>query len=224
MNLKTLICGLTVATLGLGARADVIYDSFPGTLNQFSMANGLEIGNEISLNPLNTWTLTNFTIEYYSMSLSPSVAIDVKFYKMNSGTFTNGFQQPGDLFFDSGFFSPLPATGYQTLTYASADFSGGVVPLTITLPSDFTFTITFTNMSGGDSVALPLANNQSNSIVQSFGDYWLNNNGNWTLMTNNAAANFVVDFAGTVPEPSTLALAAIGGAALMGINRLRRKR
>ena len=65
-----------------------------------------------------------------------------------------------------------------------------------------------------------LANNQTGI---SYGDYWVNYGGNWTLMTNaSSAANFVVNFSG-VPEPTTLGLAILGGALLLGA-KLRRKR
>lgn len=228
---KTLICALALVTLGFNTYADTIYDSFGAANgNAFSMGNGQEIGNQITISP-NSWSLTNFTIEYYSpnASFSANVGIDVRFY-YNDGTPTNGFAAPGTLFFDSGWFfngGSLPANGYRTVTYTGTDFYGGSLvnmPNGFLLPGTFTFTVSFTNVDNlNNQVNLPLANNISNNLVRSFGDYWLNNNGNWTLMTNaTSAANFVVDI-GAVPEPSTFALIGLGSVALLGINKLRRK-
>ena len=229
-HLKVLICGAALLTLGFNTHADTIYDTFGvANGNAFSMANGQEIGNQITVGA-GAWSLTNFTIEYHSSSpsFSSSVGIDVRFY-YNDGPATNGFATPGTLFFDSGWYfggGSLPANGYHAVTYTGTDFYGGSLTNMASdflLPGTFTFTVTFTNLDGANLVDLPLANNVSNNLAQSFGDYWLNADGNWTLMTNaTSAANFVVSV-GAVPEPSTFALAAIGGAALMGINRLRRK-
>ena len=234
--IRNLVCaGAVVATLGFTVQANTIYDSFANANgNAFSLANGQEVGNEIAISP-GTWSLTNFQIEYYSpnYALNPNVAIDVRFY-LNDGTQKNGFNTPGTLFFDSGWWSNpsgpgLPAAGTNwVVTYNSSDFYGGStvnMANNFVMPGDFTFTVSFTNLNAGNVIDLPLANNQVNANVVSYGDYWLNNGGNWTLMTNaTSAANFVVDFAGnTVPEPTTFGLAAIGGVLLLGINKLRRK-
>ncbi len=217
--------------LGFNALAATIYDdnaSYNG--NSFSMTNGQSFGNEISLTP-NVWTLTNFTIEYYApSSLASTIGLDIRFYQ-NDGTPENGFPTPGTLFYDSGWYfgiggGGLPGSGFQVVTYntSTLDFSSGaLVPLTITLPGDFTFVVTYTNTAGSSlsSLQSPLANDQAGI---SYGDYWVENSGVWTLRTNSiSAANLVVDFGGTVPEPSVFGLGAIGGALLFGINKLRRK-
>jgi hypothetical protein len=226
--LRQFLCAGILGAVGVGgARAEVIYDSY-GNANgaAFSLANGLEIGNQITLSP-GVWTLTNFTIEYYSPQpfFTNNVGIEVRFYA-NDGPSTNGFPTPGSTIWDSGWFynslvpGGMPANGYQIVTYSGTDFPPG--GLLLTMPTaNLTFTITFTNLDAGNLVSLPLANNVAGI---SYGDYWVNNGGNWTLMTNNAsgAANFVVSFAG-VPEPTTLGLAALGGALLLGA-KLRRQR
>ena len=239
-NLNKLVCAGAVLTLGFNTLAATIYDDYAGySGNSFSVTNGQEVGNEISITP-GVWSLTNFSIEYHTpdATLSTSVGIDVRFY-LNDATPVNGFATPGTLFFDSGWFyntalgglpgntGPGGNNGFNIVTYNSSDFYGGsVVNLTgpyLQLPGKFTFTITFTNLNPSNLIDLPLANNQ---LPISVGDYWLNNGGGaWTLMTNStSAANFVADFAGTVPEPSMLGLGALGGALLLGINQLRRKR
>jgi hypothetical protein len=212
----------------MGAWADTIYDSY-GNANgyAFTLSNGQEIGNQITLTP-NLWSLTNFTIEYYSpqLSFSSHVGIDVRFY-YNDGPLTNGFSSPGTAFWDSGWFyndalGGMPANGYQIVTYSDLLGDFPTCGLLLNMPTaNLTFTITFTNLDVSNVVSLPLANNTAGI---SYGDYWLNNGGNWTLMTNNAsgAANFVVSFAG-VPEPGTVGLGLLGGTLLLGARRLRRK-
>ena len=225
-----IICGAVFIAFGFNTMAATIYnDAALYSTNLLQVANGLEIGNEISVAP-NVWNLTNFSIEYFSSNatLNASLGVDVRFY-MNNGTVTNGFAAPGTLIFDSGWFyntlaGNLPG-GANTIIYTSTDFNGGPVPLSIRLPGSFTFTVTFANL-GTNNMSLPLASTQTGI---SYGDYWLYNSlsSQWTLMYNtNADANFVVNFAGgVVPEPSVLGLATIGGSLLFfGASRWKRKR
>lgn len=235
-KIKKLVCVGVLATLGLNGMATTIYDNYSSFNNfSFSLGNGQEVGNQITINNPGLWSLTNFSFEYFtpSYNLDPSVAVDVRFY-YNNGSITNGFASPGGKFWDSGWFNNtigLPGTnGYPVIgggSYHSVDYSaagGDFSSLLVNLPGTFTFTITFTNLGGLNIVDLPLANNISNSLAYGYGDYWLNNGGVWTLMTNaNSAANLIVDFSG-VPEPTTFGLAALGGAVLLGAAKLRRKR
>ena len=225
------ICAAVFLALGFNALAVTIYDDAANyNTNQLQVANGLEIGNQISIAP-NIWVLTNFSFEYFSSNatLNASLGVDVRFYR-NNGPLTNGFATPGSLIFDSGWFynnvGGIPGGGAHTINYNVADINGNgtPVPLTIALPGTFTFTITFDNL-GTNIVDLPLANNQAGI---SFGDYWLYNtlSSQWSLMTNaNTPANFVVDFSGFgVPEPSVMGLSAVGGLLFLGASKWKRKR
>jgi hypothetical protein len=212
---------------GGSASADTIYDDAGGyNGGAFTMSNGQEVGNEITVTPGSAWSLDSFNIEYnVPAGLSADVGVDVRFY-LNDGVLENGFKTPGTVFFDSGWdYNALNSNGAYTLSYNSSDlYSGSLVNLApgSLLPGDFTFTVTFTNLDS-DVMQLPLANSQSTANSTSYGDYWLNNGGNWTLETNSVPSNFVVDMTGTVPEPATFGLAALGGALLFGAKRLRRK-
>jgi len=208
---KMLACAAVAAALSLGSvQAAFVYNDFAQyNGNSFTVANGQEIGNEITVNPGSTFSLSSFIFQYYTptLTLSPNVAVDLRFY-LNDGTPTNGFPTPGTLFFDSGWFSNsvaggMPGNGYQDVNYDSSDFYSGatsVVPMspTFLMPSNFTFTVTWTNLDGGNLIEMPLA---TNTPGISFGDYWLvNNSGHWSLMsTNKADANFVVDVVGQNP-------------------------
>jgi len=229
-HIKHLVCAAVLVTLGFNTRGDTIYDNYGNyNGNSFSMTTGLEIGNQIAVSP-GIWTLTNFSIMYYTPSaiLAPNVGIELRFYN-NDGAPSNGFPTPGTMFYDSGWFyntafGGLPGTngypsGFHSVYYNTTDFLAYGPP--IVLPATFTFTITFTNLGGTNIIDLPLANNTPPISV---GDYWHNNGSGWTLATNaGSAANLVVDFSGTVPEPSTFGLAALGSALLLGVNKLRRK-
>jgi hypothetical protein len=226
-HLKTLACICTVISLvGAITRADNIYYDPNYNGNLLQMTNGLQYGNEISVTPGYSFPITSFGIEYYAPTISSSVGIDVQFY-LNDGTAFAHYTNPGTLFYNSGWTTGLTA-GANTITYSLADlmagWNTGVVP-SYYIPGDFTIVISFTNMTGSDSVYLPLAYNQSTSYSTSYGDYWVNNNGTWQLdyLTNGADANFIVDLTGTVPEPSTYGLTMVGAALLLGINKLRRR-
>ncbi|HEX9047918.1 MAG TPA: hypothetical protein VF988_12915 [Verrucomicrobiae bacterium] len=232
---KKLIATGALATLTLGAQANIIFDN--GSLyngNQFILGNGQSIGNEVTLG--SGIYLTNFMFEYYSpnLTLNASLGVDLRFYLPN-GAPSGGNPTPGTLIYDSGWYynnlagSNIPG-GSNDLSYASSDLYSSTLPGAHNLntglagnllPSDFIWVITFTNV-GSDTIEIPLANTTTGA---NYGSYWLYDNGTsqWSLLTNTVPANFVSQFAGTVPEPSTFALGAIGGALLLGINKLRRK-
>ena len=226
---KALLCVGAAAGLSAGSvRAQIYSDT--GNYNGYlmGMTNGMEVGNQIVVNSA---SLTQFSIEYLATTaLAANVGVDVRFY-FNNGAPFNGYNTPQTLFFDSGWYyntfggiqsSP---TG-NNLTYTTADFAAGALAnwslFNYALPTTFTFTISWTNITPNE-IEMPLANNVAG---QSTGFYWVNNNGSWSLNSqpnNNPNGNFLVDFTGQVPEPSTFGLAALGGALLLGIQKLRRK-
>ena len=225
-------CAAVFISLGFSAVADTIYDdaaNYNG--NVFQMANGLEIGNEISIAP-GLWSLTNFAIEYYTpdATLNPNLGIDVRFYLNDGPSMLVISPRPERSFMTAACFTIrqpaiFPETVRIPLTIRVRIFTMEVgapnLPNGYLLPGDFTFTVTFYNL-GGNTIDIPLADDQAGT---SYGDYWLYNNlmSQWTLMTNTVPANFVVDFSG-VPEPSVFGLGAVGSLLLLGVSRLKRKR
>ena len=199
----------------------VIYDTSAGyNTNFFSMSNGEQIGNQITLSP-NTWSMTSFNVEYYTTNIfQPSqVGVDLRFY-LNNGAVVNGRAAPGTLFYDSGWSYGLPAgPNGDTITYEASDLYKDALlnlPACFLLPGSFTFTLTFTGLDARDTIALPLANSPVNQPATSSGQYWLNTGGQWTLLTNSAPANVVALITG-VPEPAPWCLALIGGGLLFGL-------
>lgn len=207
-----------------GARADeVIYDtSLSYNTNILSVDNGEEIGNEITLNA-GTWSMTGFQVEYYSTNLlqSPQAGVDLRFY-LNNAPAVNGIAPPGTLFYDSGWYYGLPAGSQgDTIAYEMSDLYQNALlnlPSGFILPDTFTFTLTFTNLNAADMLFLPLANSPTNQLAMSSGDYWVNSDGQWTLLTNSVPANFVVQATG-VPEPAIAGLGILGGLLLAGAAR-----
>ena len=231
INFKRVFLFGVLGAMGCGAgSADPIYTSTTWNNTLFPMQNGQEVGNEINVTAGNS--LDDFQIEYYlPANLTADVSIDVRFYAQD-GTAYSAYTDPGSLFFDSGptSLSSLGggyiSTGAHNVDYTTSDFSRSgawttsVTPLYV-LPTDFTFTITFTGLDGANVVEMPLAYNNG----QNYGDYFINSGASWTLNTNSLGpVNFLAEFSGTVPEPSAFGLAGIGGALFFGLNRLRRKR
>jgi len=224
-HLNKLVCA-TLAMTVLAAQADVFFDnSLLYNGNQFVLTSGQPVGNEVTLG--SGIYLTNFMFEYYSpnLTLNANLGVDVQFY-LNNGA----LGAPGTLFYDSGWYFNNVAgnipVGSNDLSYAYADLYSSGLPGAFNmnplnpLPTDFTYVITFTNILGSETIEIPLANNTSG--VNS-GNYWLYDSGQWSLLaTNGIPANFVSEFAGT-PEPSAYALVGVGGALLLGLNKLRRK-
>lgn len=233
-NLKTLILVGAAAVLGMGsvqAQTD-LYNSTSYNGYAMGMTNGLQIGNPITVQSA---SLTQFQFEFIDTAganLPANAGVQVQFFANDGPAGTNGYKTPQDLFYSSPWyyntFGGLETTSIGTnLIYNATDFAAGSVngwgPIyNYALPNNFTFTITWTNITHNE-ILMPLANNVPG---QSTGFYWVNNNGTWTLNSqpnNDPNANFITDFTGQVPEPTTFGLAALGGAMLLGIQKLRRK-
>lgn len=239
--LKSLVAGAAMVVAGsVAVRADVLYQNNTTQTGNIltGFVNGQQIGEEIWLGVLTPEYLTNFSFEYYSpdASWSGTVSADVRFY-MNDGTPTNGFYTPNTPFYDSGniaFPNPLASTGGLTNSLV-ADFAlsdllfppigGSGLDPNMALPTNFTFTVTFSGLTGTESVGLPIF--QPPTVGANFGDYWYDASGNWELLTNSVPVAFGAVFNGSptpTPEPTVLGLAALGGAALALFARRRQRR
>lgn len=222
---------------GVAVRADVLYQNTTTSLPYiFNFPNDQQIGEQIWLGTSVPEYLTNFSFEYYSPdNVNWSVTADVKFYE-NNGAPTNGYNTPGTPFYDSGpiaFPNPLNYTGGLTnaltaiFELSDLQFPPGGSPLdpNFVLPSNFTFTVTFSGLTDGESVDLPYFDPPT--VGANAGDYWFDASGTWQLLTNAVPVAFGAEFNGSpqpTPEPSVLCLGALGGAALMAMVRRRQRR
>jgi hypothetical protein len=239
--LKVMCAGAGIILAGsAGVRADTfLYENTATNLGyNLNFNNDDVIGNQIWLGTgALPYNLTYFSFEYYSPNASWSgVTADVRFYE-NDGPSFNGYSAPGTKFFDSGTFSIDPPLSYSLLNEGtwylnSVDFQNGDGPGAVTMsptfvvPSNFTFTVTFTGLQGADTVALPIFDTPQ--VGANSGDYWYDVSGNWELMTNSAGpVSFGAEFTGTlqpIPEPSVICLSALGAAAFAIIGRRRQRR
>ena len=196
-------------------------------------SDGQPVGTAITI-PGEAW-LQRIELQYYAPNsfLGDNIGLQVSIYE-NTGAFG----------------TPAASTVWQN-TYYNAPSGGN---FTLIIDTDLTFsgygpgasldgthvTDTFTiaaafyNVSTPNQlygITIPLANNPSGFPGVSQGDYWTKDNlGNWILSAGPetapgvyAQANMLLDVQAT-PEPSSLALAAIGGVLILGVNKLRRKR
>jgi hypothetical protein len=238
--LKAMAAGAGIILAGsVGVRADLLYQN---TTTQTGPVltlpnNGDQVGEQIWLGTgVTPEYLTNFSFEYYSpdATWSGTVTADVRFYE-NDGTPFNTYATPGTLFYDSGpitFLSPLSysessaATAIYDLSDLQYPPGGMTLDPNFALPANFTFTVTFSGLTGSESVGLPIF--EPPTWGTNYGDYWYDLSGNWELLTNALGpVGFGAEFNGSptpTPEPTVLCLGALGAAALTVLARRRQRR
>lgn len=236
--LKAMGAGAGIVLMGSAlVRGDTLYQNTATPSGQVMViTNNQQIGEQIWLGPTVPEYLNNFSFEYYSplSSYSGSVQMHVRLYE-NNGTAFNGYDKPGTLFFDSGNFTlsnPWSVSGTNSATVVfplSSLLSGNTVNLdpSFVLPTNFTFSVTVSGLTGSDEVGLPIFSGTP-QVGWNAGDYWYDVSGNWELLTNNAGPiAFGAQFLGQTtptPEPTVLGLGALGAAALALIARRRQRR
>jgi hypothetical protein len=207
------LLAVSVALLsGAGSvRADVVYNNTVNDLQlRFAAQNGVQIGDQITLAD-SSRRLTNFVTEYYLTNtlggnVSGNEFARIRLYE-NNGPLFNGFASPGATpLFDTGPIA-IPSTMRSTVGWSWA------VSDNVNVPDNFTWTIEFTGIEANENVGLDLYGPVS--VGSSFGDYWQLNGANWVLLQNTNTPPVGINFAAlaqaTVPEPSSMALLALGG-------------
>lgn len=222
-NLLRLNVGLA-ALVSLSASADVaIYDNSVNDLTTRYNPGTLQVGNEIQLAGTDRY-LTSFSFEFYGLASGANfagspVTAQVRFYE-NTGTPYNGYPTPSlTPFYDSGLFAVGGPTARSTMIFtAGTDFpSGGLfIPA-----SDFTWTVQFSNLGGGDQLGLDIYGPPV--VGNSFNDIWVYNTfSGWQLTTNGVNNAFAARL--EVPEPSSFAMLVLGGLGFLYTGwRVRRK-
>ena len=188
---------LFVLSLGLllaaNAAAEVVFDNSQTYLGKFS-TNIVEYGDEIILAG-SARTITTFQFEYYGDFLrTGDETARIRFYKNDGpGNDCANCPSPGTLLFDSGIFPVF--SGLNTVPISG---------ISVEVPTDFTWTVEFSGLSGeaGDQAGLLFYNPPS--IGKSFADYWKKTADGWHLFSfTGFKANFgarVIAF----PDPPLL--------------------
>ncbi len=227
-SLRAFLTGALLCSIPLTAAAadpEIVYDN---TLNDlaFNLDPGAqEVGDEIILDGTARW-LSEFSFEYWGANteseteFAGTVEARIRFY-LNDGPAIPGVDgafAPGTVIFDSGTFSIDP-TLRSTLNFSN--FSSGVdVPLETPLPDAFTWSVQFSGLGLTDTAGVTIYSPPT--VGNSFDDYWVNDGASWTLQTNVVTIDFAARVS-AVPEPSTLALALVGGLLAIGGGRKMRK-
>src|ERR1039458_9900690 len=188
-----------------GVRGATLYQNTTTPTGQvLNFPNNQEIGQEIWLGTGATpMYLTNFSFEYYDPFNSVNwpgppgnqqyIQAEVRLY-LNNGPVFNGYATPGARFYDSGHFEvpttwAVSGTSTATIDFQLSDLQSGNLldlPSSFILPSNFTFTVTFSGLSGADSVGLP--DFEPPTIGANYGDYWYDVSGNWELFSKAGGA------------------------------------
>jgi hypothetical protein len=221
MKNKLVLCVSTLAVASaVSASADIVYDNSTTRVNVGGVDQGYSSGNEFGDQIIlggSARDVTQFSFEYFlKVNSGVSTGLEtarIRFYK-NDGPQVNvtGFA-PGTLLWDSGDFS-IPVS--DALAYDLA------VP-NITVPNTFTWTVSFGNVLGTETAGLSMYDPPT--VGNGFDDYWENNGGTWELRKN-SDPSIATSFGGiveAVPEPGTVTLGALAGAALVGYMMKRRK-
>jgi hypothetical protein len=220
LSLHALAVGAVVLLAQSAHSQQVLYNNTSTYQNaNFDPASGVTFGNEVVLSPTApSDIISQFEFQFNLTGTAPftgSEDIDVTFYANNSATLVNGSPAPGTVLWTSGnsTLASQELTAYttgNTLTYS--------VP-NVVVPRDFTWAVTFSNLQTGDSAGLGLYNPVT--VGFNYDDAWVETSGVWALDKASSGAPYLfgAEITGTVPEPSTIALAVMGACGFLARRR-----
>jgi hypothetical protein len=206
-NFTKLVAFSSLALIAIiPTHADVVYDNSQNDLSIRFNPGLTEVGDEIVLDG-GARTVTNFTFQYWGLTLGGSAQARVRFYANDGAASPAGPLKPNSLLFDSDWFSII-STPRNTLIFD--DFiTGAVQPLTGPVPDSFTWSIQFQNLGGGTAGV-----DLYDPIVTggNYNEYWDNDGINgWQYRgTNSPNINFAAKVS-AVPEPTVIGLGLLGG-------------
>jgi hypothetical protein len=211
---------LPFCTSGFG-QGTIVYDNSTTDLGRsFNPGNGVEFGDEITTIGSGN-IVTDFKFQYFlSQNAAGGETAVLNFYKNDgppiSRTLSDGttiqVPTPGTLLYTSPVLTL--GTGFQT-----AEASG----ISVAVPNDFTWTVTFSGIGANETAGLLLYSPPT--VGSSFSDFWQKNSGTWnTYLFDNGATpgNFAARVT-AVPEPTTYVYALLAGLSWLGYLGFKRR-
>jgi len=210
------------AFIAQNAFSQVLYNNST-TYNGDYIVNG-ETGNEVVLaGSASSDVISGITLQYDLLNAdggmggtpNPTDSVDVRFYA-NTGAIVDGYASPAATpLYDSGAIL-LSALGVTAYTEGATLIDTG---LNVTVPQDFTWTLTFGGL-GGDEGSLGLFS--SPSVGSNYGDAWVNSGDGWALVVAGdppPALEFGAEITGTavVPDSSSLSFSVLAIGAGFGL-------
>jgi hypothetical protein len=211
---RRMVVGTALAALTLPVSAAVVYDNTQNDTFTSAFRTGLEYGDEIKLTGVDRF-VTEFLVGYFGDFTPPeSGTARIRIYANDGSDAIPGPQvalRPKTLLWESPSF--VLAANNQAVT----------VQPNITVPDDFTWTIKFDGLPNtpGHGAALSISSPVSvggalsGGVVGSYNDFWILNDPadaeSWALnvLSGGVPNNFYARVT-AVPEPTTLALGAVG--------------
>ena len=192
------------------ASASIVYDNTVNPIGEFFTDNR-EFGDEITLAGSDR-EMTEFTFETFASGTPEEATATLRFYA-NDGSDVGVATAPDTLL--DGFESdPISIdTGTQTHTLSG---------ISIDVPDTFTWTVEFSNLSGGQA---GLTLSSPVDVGGSFDDFWINTDGEWDTFRfpdGNPDGNFTAQVT-AVPEPSTMLFGLLGGLMFVGYRLFNRR-
>jgi hypothetical protein len=194
--------------------------------NNANPADSAEAGNEVVLagSALSDY-ISSFVVQFdlISSGANPLAGaptgneeVEIDFYD-NDGNLVSGAKSPGTPIWSSGF-STMSQIGLTYFTEGSTlSYNPGV-----TVPQDFTWTMTFKDVPVGESAGLGLFSESGGpSVGGNFEDAWVNTGSGWQLdvaATGSPSLQFGAMVV-AVPEPGTIVLGLMGACAFLARRR-----
>ena len=205
----TLATFAAIALWGCAAHAQTLIYNNGVDYSDFYLNPGVsEVGDEIILGA-GPRQVSSFQFDYFgTANFSGDEQYRIRFYHNDGAVLGGPFntQLPNTVFYDSGL-QPL-AEPIDTVS-SRATYLIDLSYTNIVLPDRFTWSIQFSGVSGAEAAGASIYNPPATG--NNFDDYWFNNAGTWQLRgSNGVPINFGAQIS-AVPEPSTYALAILGG-------------
>jgi hypothetical protein len=193
-SLHGLVLLLSVSAVCLPGRADLVYDNSSNDLSVRFNTGTNEVGDEIVLTATNSSRyVTNFIFEYYGTGFSGNEQACLRFYRNDGTNSPSGWPVPKTVIYDSGFF-PIGPTPRSTLEFTRENSQ-----LNVFVPDSFTWTVQFTGIDPGETIAMGVDLYSPPTVGHSYDDYWDHDSDGWLLKTN---ANYPINFAARVQAAS----------------------